>query len=260
MAAASSRLRAYDWRSRVPVVGAAGFFGVLALQIPYPLLSSAGQLLVTRWSVVAFFATSIAHAWWSRGPGAVLALVVVGVGGGFVAEVVGSRTGFPFGRYDYTDALGWRVSGVPVVVPLAWAMFGWLALLAAQHVGGRWPGVALGAAILVAWDLFLDPQMVRVGGWVWRDTVGPTLHGIPVVNSVGWFVVGALMIGALLVAVPPRRPLRFDDLGWALLGWTWFSESVLFAVFFHRPSVSLLASPVLAFALWVTWRLGRASP
>ena len=259
MAFVGNHLRTYDWRARLPVVGTAGFLGVLALQIPYPLFSSGGQRTVTRWSVVVFFATSAAHAFWSRGPRAVVALSVVGVGGGFVAEVVGSRSGIPFGHYDYTDALGWRVAGVPVVVPLAWAMFGWLALLAAQRVGGRWRGALIGAAILVAWDLFLDPQMVRVGGWVWRDTVGPALHGIPLVNSVGWFLVGFLMIALLLAFVPLRQTSRHDDLGWALLGWTWFSETLLFAVFFHRPSVALLASPLLGVALWLTWRLGSAT-
>ncbi len=259
MAAVSSHRRAYDWRSRLPAVGVVGLLGVLALQIPYPLLSSSGQLVVTRWSVVVFFATSVAHAWWSRGPQAMVSLGVVGVGGGFVAEVVGSRTGIPFGHYDYTNALGWRVAGVPVVVPLAWAMFGWLALLAAQHVGGGGRGVVLGAALLVAWDLFLDPQMVRVGGWVWRDTVGPSLHGIPVVNALGWFLVGLVLVAALLFVVPARRPGRHDDLGWALLGWTLFSETLLFLVFFRRPTVAVVGTPALGFVLWATWRLGRES-
>jgi uncharacterized membrane protein len=250
----TNSLRAYQWPSRVPRLGLLGFGAVLALQIPYPLLSENGQRQVTRWAVVAFFLTSVVHAWWSRGLRAAVALIVVCVGGGLVAELIGSKTGVPFGNYDYTNILGWRVGGVPIIVPLAWAMFGWLALLIAQHVGGGLRGAATGAALLVAWDLFLDPQMVRVGGWVWRDTVGPSLHGIPLVNSLGWFAVGLILVSALLFTVPSRRVDRFDDLGWALLGWTLFSETLLFAVFFRWPSVALVGTPALGLVLWLAWR------
>src|SRR5579875_1263535 len=39
---------------------------------------------------------------------------------GFLAEVLGTSSGIPFGRYYYTDFLGPKVIGVPVVVPLVW--------------------------------------------------------------------------------------------------------------------------------------------
>lgn len=253
------RLRTYDWRRRLPAAGLVCFIIVLALQVPYPLLDTSGQRFVSIWSVVAFFSASCVHAWWSRGPRAVGALALVGVGGGLGVEAVGSRTGLPFGNYGYTQVLGWQILGVPIVVALAWAMFGWLALLAAQHVGGRRRGVLLGAAVLVAWDLFLDPQMVRAGAWVWRETAGPSLHEIPVLNSLGWFIVGLGMVALLLRLVPPARVERPDDLGWLLLGWTIFSETLLFAVFFEQPSVAVIGTPAFAAVLWLVWYLGRAA-
>ncbi len=249
-------LRAYDWRGRLPVVGLIGFAAVLVLQIPYPLLSDAGQRTVTIWAVVAFFLTSCAHAWWSRGVRSVAALVVICVGIGFIAELVGSETGVPFGNYNYTDVLGLRVFGVPAVVPLAWAMFGWLALLCAQHVGGGWRGAAVGSLVLVAWDLFLDPQMVRLGAWEWSATAGPWLNAIPVVNSVGWFAVGLVMMRILLAVVPKRTAGRPDDLGWMLLGWTLFSETLLFAVFFGNPAVAAAGTPALGAVFLIVYLLG----
>lgn len=251
-------LRAYDWRARLPVAGLIGFAGVLSLQIPYPLLSAAGQRTVTIWAVVAFFLTSCVHAWWTRGTRAVGALVVICVGGGFVAELVGSKIGVPFGNYNYTDVLGLRVVGVPAVVPLAWAMFGWLALLCAQHVGGGWRGASVGSLLLVAWDLFLDPQMVRLGAWEWSATPGPWLNAIPLVNSVGWFAVGLVMMRILLAVVRERRADRPDDLGWMLLGWTLFSETLLFALFFGNPAVAAAGTPALGAVLFAVYRLGRA--
>ena len=250
-------LRAYDWRGRLPISGLIGFAVVLALQIPYPLLSDEGQRIVTIWSVVAFFLTSCAHAWWSRGWGTVAAFVGVCAGIGFVAELIGSKTGVPFGNYDYTDVLGLRILGVPAVVSLAWAMFGWLALLCAERVGGGWRGAAIGSLVLVAWDLFLDPQMVRLGAWEWRDTAGPWLNAIPMANSVGWFAVGLVMLRVLLALVHERVPKHPDDLGWMLLGWTLFSETLLFAVFFENPAVALVGTPALGLVLFCVYRLGR---
>ena len=250
-------MRAHDWRNRLPIIGLGGFVAVLALQIPYPLLSDEGRRIVTIWSVVAFFLTSCAHAWWSRGVGAVTALITICVGIGFFAESVGSKTGVPFGNYDYTNALGLRMFGVPAVVPLAWAMFGWLALLCAQRVGGGWRGAAVGSLLLVAWDLFLDPQMVRLGAWEWRDTPGPWLNAIPMVNSVGWFAVGLAMMRILLAVVSEGTADRPDDLGWMLLGWTLFSETLLFALFFDEPAVAVVATPALGLVLLVVSRLGR---
>ena len=250
-------LRAYDWRTPLPITGVVGFAAVLALQIPYPLLSDEGQRIVTIWSVVAFFVTSCAHAWWTRGWRTVAVLVGVCVGIGFVAELIGSTTGLPFGNYDYTNALGLRAFGVPVVVPLAWAMFGWLAYLCARRVGGGWRGAAIGALVLVAWDLFLDPQMIRLGAWRWRETAGPWLNAIPLVNSAGWFVVGLLMMRVLLALVGERRADRPDDLAWMLLGWTLFSETLLFALFFGNPAVAAVGTPALGAVLLAVYRLGR---
>ena len=254
---ASTALRTYDFRARLPIVGLVGFAIVLALQIPYPLLSDEGQRLVTIWSVVAFFLTSCAHAWWSRGRRAVAALVSVCVVIGFVSELIGSRVGVPFGNYDYTDVLGFRVLGVPAVVPLAWAMFGWLALLCAQRVGGGWGGAAVGSLVLVAWDLFLDPQMVRLGAWEWAETAGPWLNAIPLLNSLGWFAVGLVMIRLLLALMRERNAGRPDDLGWMLLGWTLFSETLLFAVFLDDRAVALVGSSALSVVLIGVYRLGR---
>src|SRR5690606_35994673 len=40
----------------------------------------------------------------------------------WLAEAVGSTTGFPFGEYHYTDALQPQIAGLPLLVPLAWFM------------------------------------------------------------------------------------------------------------------------------------------
>ena len=215
------------------------------MQIVYPLVHETARTACTIGSVVAFFAASVLHAWSVGLWRAAFALVVVSTLGGILVEAVGTRTGWPFGRYDYNQRLGWTVLGVPVVVALAWAMMGWPALLAARRAGSMW----VGAAILTTWDLFLDPQMVRDGHWYWAPTRWPKLHGIPISNSIGWFGVAMVMMLILDRLVP--RQLSLTLLPAALLAWTWFSETLGHLVFFHRPSVGLVGGAAMGLVLAV---------
>jgi uncharacterized membrane protein len=233
----------------------AGVANVL-LQVAYPLVHGEGRRLLTIWSVVAFFLFSSLHALSTHTVRGLLALIGVCVGGGFVAEAIGSRTGIPFGNYDYTSTLGLRVLGVPVAVPLAWAMMGWPSLLAARRLFGSGVRVALfGALILTAWDLMLDPQMVDAGHWIWRSTPGPWLNGIPMVNSLGWFVIATAMIAGLDRVVPPSvfaGSKWFVLPVWAMLAWTWFSETLGHIAFFGSPRVGLIGGVVLG-AVLLPW-------
>jgi uncharacterized membrane protein len=257
------------------------------LQIAYPLASDPVQRTLTILSVCAFFLASFTHALISRGMRCAAALVGVCVGGGLVVEAIGWRSGFPFGNYRYGSTLGAKVLGVPLVVPLAWAMMGWPAFVAGRFavrrfVGARqlgWArilGALIGAALLTTWDLFLDPQMVDAGHWRWLPTAGPALNGIPVVNSLGWFGVATLMMLTLhwLIDRDPLEGRRTSDdsvqrtsaersgidlVLWVLLGWTWFSEWFGHLVFFGRPWVSLTGGLAMGVVLFGVVRLGRAN-
>ena len=74
---------------------------------------------------------------------------------------------------------------------------------------------------LAAWDLNLDPQMVRDGYWTWH-AAGPAWLGVPLTNCAGWFGASSLM--ALAVSSLRRRPGRSVLLGthvpFALYAWT----------------------------------------
>jgi putative membrane protein len=65
---------------------------------------------------------------------------------GWAAEFLGSSTGFPFGRYHYTDRLQPQLMGVPLVIPLAWLMM----LPPAWAVGRAVGGVGMGVCLLWA--------------------------------------------------------------------------------------------------------------
>jgi putative membrane protein len=152
-----------------------------------------------------------------RTTGIVMTVVAVA----WSAEMIGSKTGIPFGGYHYTSILQPQVVGVPLLVPLAWLMMLFPAWAVAQRLTGRTSGlafVAVSAAAFTAWDLYLDPQMVRWGLWVW-DQRGP-YFGIPVVNFAGWLLVSAAVTVLARPPALPQRPLL------VIYTLTWLVEAV----------------------------------
>ena len=124
------------------------------------------------------------------------------------AELTGTKTGWPFGGYEYTSFLGPKLLGrVPIAVPLSWFYMGFASFVLADAIvvacARRAPiartlwSIVLGTWLLVRWDLVLDPSMAApnmqyIHFWVWHET-GP-YFGMPLRNLAGWFGTGLLFI------------------------------------------------------------------
>src|SRR4051794_26435208 len=76
----------------------------------------------TRAVVGLMLVTSTAEAVAARRPARGLGLVAAAGAVGFAAEAHGVATGRPFGAYRYSDRLGPRVVGVPLLAAAAWAL------------------------------------------------------------------------------------------------------------------------------------------
>lgn len=150
------------------------------------------------------------------------------------AELAGTATGLPFGDYAYSAMLGYRIGGlVPFPIPLSWfyMILGSLVIVARLGAAGarpwRW---AVGAGLLmVAWDIALDPAMVKTGHWAWGPgdvfdgapsliraffTAG-VFYGMPLGNWFGWLLTATLIARAMLALIPPdliRRRLAPSSL------------------------------------------------
>lgn len=169
-------------------------------------------------------------------------------------EWLGSTTGFPFGTYHYTGLLQPQVSGVPLLIPLAWLMMlgpSWAIAYAivGQHLKGVKQLVALAVltgAAMTAWDLYLDPQMVGWGFWIW-DQPG-VYFGIPLVNFAGWFTVAA----AVTLIVRPR-PVPLPPL-LAIYAVVWVFQAIGLSVFWGQVGPALFGfvamGSLLALAVW----------
>jgi uncharacterized membrane protein len=215
-----------------------GLAALIATQIAYPLVDGPARAVAVVVTVAIGFALSVGHAAATRGARTALGLVAVFTGGGLAVEAVGVATGFPFGGYAYTDALGPRLFGVPLVVPLAWAWMAWPAWLAATRLTrGSVQRIGLAALALATWDLFLDPQMVAAGYWHWSGVGAhlPGVPGVPVLNYLGWLGVSVVLMaifssGARGAATPRDAPML------ALYLWTYYSSVLAHAVFLGLPA------------------------
>lgn len=230
----------------------------IALQIAFPLApDEAAQQDLAAITVVVFFLASVVHATtYHRSRGFFVVAVVVPVLG-WVAERFGSSTGYPFGDYVYTDALGPQLLDVPVVVPLAWAMMAYPTYVAASVVvtRGRWLVPVVAAWSLMAWDFFLDPMMVELGAWRWNTTEPdlPGIAGIPLTNYAGWFAVG-LVISTVLLALPARRASVAQPA--TLYVWVYASSVLAAAAFFDRPGSAAVGGVAMGLvAVPFVWRL-----
>ncbi|WP_341716929.1 carotenoid biosynthesis protein [Micromonospora sp. FIMYZ51] len=234
-------------------------------QIGYPLTEGTTRARLTVATVVLGYLLSVGHALLTRGTRTALALVALATGGGFAIEALGVATGFPFGSYDYSGQLGPKLAGVPLIIPLAWTWMAWPAWLVAARIVKWWPGrIALATLGLATWDLFLDPQMVAEGHWVWRDAdpALPGLAGIPVSNYLGWLLFAVLVMSALRPLAGPA--VAGTDTGdhpmYALYLWTYGSSVLAHAVFLDLPASAVWGAAgmgVIAVPLAVTLLRGR---
>ena len=120
----------------------------------------------------------------------VITLIVSGV-----MENLSILTGFPFGHYYYTDALGPKITLVPILIFPSYIAFGYLAwVLSILIVGGVRRGSTIFTTVsvplvasfmMVAWDLSLDPIASTINQtWIW--TQGGGYFGVPISNFLGW--------------------------------------------------------------------------
>jgi uncharacterized membrane protein len=206
--------------------------------------------------------TNVAFAW-------IFALTLI-------AELVGTHTGFPFGVYAYSERLGYRVLGlVPFSIPTSWfymlvACLGLCARLlpAKDDQASRWWWSLVGGALLTAWDVVLDPAMVKTWHWRWsppdlseahalvRFIGEPRFYGMPVTNWLGWLLTGVLVSRVMVWLIPPstwRRavaPHRLPILLYALNGLL----PIAICVRQGMVPAGLLGLVLMGGASWLAWR------
>ncbi len=150
------------------------------------------------------FATLTSMSRQLAGQNVMLAATIIAVAGGF-AHAVGVITGIPFGPFAYSNSAGpmffstlaWPMPAVWIIVLLNARGVARLILKPWRKIKnyGFWV-IGLAAALVVLFDLALEPFATRVNGyWVWLPTKFPwTWNGMPLINSLGWALVAILTL------------------------------------------------------------------
>ena len=129
------------------------------------------------------------------------------------SELLGTTYGVPFGSYSYTTLLGPKwFDRVPLLIPLSWFTMSWATWIIACRRTRGFQAVLLGACLLVAWDLLLDPAMSRVTSyWIWGEK--GSYYGMPWTNLLGWAITGFVLLAMLRKLAPePEGDLQFSIL------------------------------------------------
>jgi len=165
----------------------------------------------------------------------------------WLAELSSTRTGFPFGLYQYTGATRGRelfIADVPFIDSLSFTFLAYAAFcLARVALAGRRvarPVVAIVAGVLMmALDVVIDPLAVRGDRWflgqIFFYATPGFYFGVPLSNFAGWVLVGAVGVGLYLALAPDASgrlawegvALYYVVLGFNLAMTIWIDETLM---------------------------------
>jgi uncharacterized membrane protein len=224
------------------------FAAHLMAQPIYSLLPKDLEMTGTLFIVVTSTAFAFSHLYVSRGARAAVTMLLLCFTVAGSLEILSIQTGVPYGWYAYSQKLGPGLAGVPLLVPLCWQMMAWNAASVARLIApNRW-FVVVAALALIAWDVFLDPQMVRAGLWIWARQ--GEYVGIPLENYLGWLLTALILFAAFsrLVRAPvdsqvdsqvDSRLTWFAVLPVLSYAWTWFGSSIVNLFWWGQPVVAM---------------------
>ena len=125
---------------------------------------------------------------------------------GIITEIIGVKTGLLFGRYEYGNILGFKISGVPMLIGINW----FIIIYASGMLGGQlrkiftpshgacsrisdsnWVVSTIfidGALIATMFDLIMEPAAIKLGFWSWNNGT------IPLMNYLSWFLISVAIL------------------------------------------------------------------
>jgi len=191
------------------------------------------------------FTFAVQHGSQNLGWKHTLLLLVLTFAISLLFECVGVATGKVYGPYYYTDKLGPKFLGlVPLIIPVAWFMMTYPSYVIANRLvpsfkstqTWRLAVASVGAVVMTAWDLVMDPMMVAGGHWVWEEP--GAYFGIPVQNYLGWFLTTfvTFWLFLTLARIHPRQDSSNDSfnrlpiLSYAILGLSTILTDFLFGL------------------------------
>jgi putative membrane protein len=107
---------------------------------------------------------------------------------GIAVELIGTKTGLLFGDYSYGKNLGIKISGVPIVIGINWAIL----IISSASITNRLHvsvllKIILSAFLMTFLDVLMEPVAIESDFWNWTN------NSIPFYNYLCWFFISLLL-------------------------------------------------------------------
>jgi uncharacterized membrane protein len=107
---------------------------------------------------------------------------------GYLVESAGVNTGAIFGNYVYGKTLGIKLWNTPLMIGVNWLLLIYSCwALTGLFTGNRWLRYFAGSALMVIYDIALEPVAIRLDMWNWYG------EAVPLQNYAGWFITSLIL-------------------------------------------------------------------
>ena len=115
-------------------------------------------------------------------------MVILGFLTGMITEILGVQRGWIFGDYQYGDALGIKVLGVPLLIGVNWALLTIITgAIARQFYQNLFMRIIIGVGLMIFLDLLIEPIAPVLDFWVFDEGEAPFQ------NYIGWTAVALFL-------------------------------------------------------------------
>ena len=115
-------------------------------------------------------------------------MVILGFLTGMISEILGVQLGWIFGNYQYGDALGFKVLGVPLLIGVNWTLLTIITgAIAQQFYQNFFMRIIIGVSLMIFLDLLIEPIAPVLDFWVFDGGEAPLQ------NYIGWTAVALFL-------------------------------------------------------------------
>lgn len=158
-----------------------GLFGLLAVNTQYFANLTSLNLLVCFTAIIPFYTSKVRH---------LVSFFTLAFTFGMFIEIIGVNTGFPFGKYYYTEKLGFSFMDVPLIIGVNWFIlsYGVVAFFNTFFTKMNFLFKSILAALLMTGlDALIEPFAIRYSLWIWESLT------VPVSNYFAWFFISLFL-------------------------------------------------------------------
>jgi len=144
-----------------------------------------------------------------------LILIGIGMAVSLFYESLSIATGFPYSSYHYTELLGPKLLGFPIIVMMAYGIGAYTFWTVAEAVTGKFNKKLEGAniilipliaaALLTSWDFVADPILSSINGaYIWKNA--GSYFGVPFQNFIGWYLATYTIFQIFALVIYRKKP------------------------------------------------------